>query len=355
MRFSFASASSKLPPEVLSELTSDIAEWQASGLSALELPFTGTDFANILSEAEHELRALIQLPQCYKVLFLQGGASTHFAALPMNLAAEARRCDYVLSGHWSRRAIQAASSWCNVNVIASACEGHLPTPASWQRSPDAAYCHFTSTETAEGLQFHDIPEPSGVPLIADMTADFLTRPIPIEHFGLVYASAQKNLGAAGLTVVIAHDAQLTGAKQAIPAPLDYTRQAAANSKINTPPTFAIIVALRMLTWLRSKGGLEAAAARNVAKSKQLYAVIDEDDFYLGQAAPHDRSSVSVCFRHREPELDQMFLDEAEANGLCHLRGHPDIGGIRACLYNGVPDEAAPALASFMSDFKRRRG
>ena len=355
MRFSFASASSKLPPEVLAALTTDVVEWQASGMSALELPFTGEDFADILAQAEQELRALLQLPKDYKVLFLQGGASTQFSTLPMNLAGEVQPCDYVLSGHWSRRAIEAASNWCNVRVIASGSEGSLPEPASWRRSPDAAYCHFTSNETAEGLQYHDYPEASSVPLIADMTADFLTRPIPIERFGLVYASAQKNLGAAGLTIVIVREDLLDRTERAVPASLDYARQAAASSKVNTPPTFAIIVALRMLTWLRSEGGLDAAAARNIAKSGKLYTLIDEDDFYRGLASPRDRSSVSICFRLPEPELDQLFLDEAHASGLCHLKGHPNVGGIRACLYNGVTAEATLALASFMSDFKRRRG
>ncbi len=355
MRFSFASASSKLPPQVLAELTADIAEWRRSGKSALELPFNGSDFADILSEAEHELRSLLQLPQSYKVLFLQGGASTQFAALPMNLAAEHQPCDYVLSGHWSRRAIEVASDWCDAHAIASERDGFLPDPASWRRSPGAAYCHVTSTETAEGLQYRNYPEPNGSPLIADMTADFLTRPFPIERFGLVYASAQKNLGAAGLTIVIVNENLLSNSKRKVPPPLDYACQASANSKVNTPPTFAIVVALRMLQWLHHEGGLDAAAAKNLAKSKELYAVIDECDFYRCFASPRDRSTISICFRLPDPKLDQLFLDKAEQNGLMHLKGHPNVGGIRACLYNGVTADAASALANFMSDFKRRRG
>ena len=346
MRFSFASASSMLPPQVLAKLSADIIEWRASGMSALELPFNGSDFADILDEAEQELRSLLQLPRSYKVLFLQGGASTQFAALPMNLAAEHQPCDYVLSGHWSRRAIEVASDWCDARAIASGPDGSLPDPASWRRS---------STETAEGLQYHEFPETSGVPLIADMTADFLTGPLPIERFGLVYASAQKNLGAAGLTIVIASENLLTNSKRTVPPSLDYARQASATSKVNTPPTFAIVVALRMLQWIRQEGGLDAAAAKNLAKSKELYAVIDESDFYRCFASPHDRSTVSICFRLPDPELDQLFLYEAEQTGLMHLKGHPNVGGIRACLYNGVTADAASALANFMSDFKRRRG
>jgi phosphoserine aminotransferase len=353
--FSFASASSKLPSEVLAAISADVAAWQSSGLSALELPFTGKDFSDVLAQAEHELRALLELPEFYRVLFLQGGASTQFTMLPMNLAGGENSCDYVLSGHWSRRAIEAASRWCNVRVIASGSMGSLPEPKSWRRSSDAAYCHYTSNETAEGLQYHQYPDASNVPLIADMTADFLTRKIPIERFGLIYASAQKNLGAAGLTIVIVREDLLGQEKHVTPPPLDYARQAAAGSKVNTPPTFAILVALRMLTWLRTQGGLDAAAARNIARSAKLYAVIDEDDFYRCVADPQDRSSVSICFRLPQPSLDLLFLHEAHENGLCHLQGHPSVGGIRASLYNGISDEAVTALADFMSDFRRRRG
>jgi phosphoserine aminotransferase len=355
MRYSFASASSKLPAEILATLSADVIAYRASGISALELPFNGKEFADILAQAEHELRALLKLPEYYHVLFLQGGASTQFSTLPMNLAGDVQPCDYVHSGHWSRRAIEAASSYCNVRIVASGTEGSLPPPSSWKRSSEAAYCHYTSTETAEGLQFHAYPETFDVPLVADMTADFLTRPIPADRFGLIYASAQKNLGAAGLTIVIVHKDLLGQAKHAVPPSLDYARQAAARSKINTPPTFAILVALRMLIWLRTNGGLEAAAGRNLARSKKLYAVIDADDFYCCSAAPPYRSSVSLCFGLPRPELDLLFLQEAQENGLYHLQGHPNVGGLRACIYNGITDEAVAALADFMTDFRRRRG
>lgn len=353
--FSFASASSRLPSEVLAAVRTDIIAWQTSGFSALELPFTSQEFADILTQAEDELRALLDLPECYQALFLQGGASTQFATLPMNLAESGNPCDYVLSGYWSRRTIEAAATCCSVRVIASGQDGCLPDPVSWRRSHDASYCHYTSNESAEGLQYHAHPEPSDVPLVVDMTADFLTRPIPIERFGLVYASAQKNLGTAGLTIVIVHKDLLGRARRGTPAPLNYTRQAAAGSKVNTPPTFAILVALRMLRWLRAQGGLESAAARNHAKSAKLYAVIDKDDFYRCLAALPYRSSVSHCFRLPCSELDLRFINEAQQNGLYHLQGHPSVGGLRASLYNGVPDEAVTTLVEFMSDFKRRRG
>jgi phosphoserine aminotransferase len=247
---SFSSASSKLPDEVLTALSGDIAMWQGTGFSALELPFTGKEFADISALAEHDLRALLDLPESYHVLFLQGGATAQFSLLPMNLLGDAGHCDYVESGHWSRRAIAAASQCCKVRVIASGDRRSLPEPASWRRTSKAAYCHYTTNETADGLQFHGFPEMSDVPLVADMTGDFLTRPMPLERFGLMYASAQKNLGAAGLTIVIVRDDLLDRARGGIPAPFDYGRQVHSKSRVNTPPTFAVLVASRMLGWLR---------------------------------------------------------------------------------------------------------
>ena len=353
---SFASAASKLPADVLAALTADVAEYRGSGLSALELPFTGKAFADIAARAGHDLKVLLDLPDGYHVLFLQGGASAQFALLPLNLLGRASHCDYVQSGHWSRRAIAAAETCCDVRVVASGDKSALPDPASWDRSPDAAYCHYTTNETADGLQFHAWPEASDVPLVSDMTADFLTRPIPVARFGLVYASAQKNLGAAGLTIVIVREDLLGRARRETPAPFDYGRQAEARSRVNTPPTFAVLVASRMLAWLRQQGGLAAAQQRSQAKSAKLYAAIDDDSgFYRCPASPPCRSLINVCFRLPDPALDLMFVEEAEAQGLCHLRGHPDVGGIRASLYNAVPETAVDALAGFMSDFKRRRG
>lgn len=352
---SFASAASTLPGEVLSALSADIVEWNGSGLSALELPFTGKEYAEIAALAEHDLRALLTLPNNYRVLLLQGGASAHFSLLPMNLLGGASCCDYVASGHWSRRAIVAAQPHAKVRIVASASEDALPDPRCWDRSADAAYCHYTTNETADGLQFQTFPGASDVPLVADMTADFLTRPVPVERFGLIYASAQKNLGAAGLTILIVREDLLGRAWPGTPPPFDYGRQAEGRSRVNTPPTFSVLVASRMLAWLRAKGGLDAAAERSAAKSAKLYAVIDDGGFYQAHAAPGHRSAISVCFRLPHPALDRMFLEEAEAEGLCHLQGHSAVGGMRASLYNAVPEAAVDTLAGFMADFKRRRG
>ena len=353
--YSFASGPSALPREVLAQLASDIEGYGGSALSALELPFSVGAFLDVLTEAEHDLRALLDVPPNYRVLFLQGGASAQFALLPMNLLGVRRHCDYVVGGHWSRRAAAEASRAADVRVIASGDGISLPDPQSWRRSPDAAYCHYTTNETADGLQFHTFPDPSEVPLVSDMTADLLTGCTPVERFGLIYASAQKNLGAAGLTLVIVREDLLGRARQETPAPFDYGRQAEAGSRINTPPTFAVIVAHRILRWLRETGGLAEAEACGQRKSAKLYAAIDSDDFYLCPAALQHRSRINVCFRLSEPRLEEMFLDEAAATGLLHLKGHSNVGGLRASLYNGVSEEAVDTLVAFMTDFKRRRG
>lgn len=353
--YSFASGPSALPREVVAQLEADIAGYGESGLSALELPFSERLFSDILVEAEGELRALLGLPQNYRVLFLQGGASAQFALLPMNLSGPGRRCDYVLGGYWSRRAAVEASRTVDAQIIASGDGCSLPDPKSWRCSPDAAYCHYTTNETANGLQFHALPDPFEVPLVADMTADLLTRPVDVERFGLIYASAQKNLGAAGLTLVILREDLLGRARPETPAPFDYTRQADAGSKINTPPTFAVLVAHRMLRWLRDNGGVAGAERRSKAKCQKLYDIIDLDDFYRCPTALLNRSRINVCFRLSDPRVEELFLDDAKANGLVHLNGHRDVGGLRASLYNGVSEQAVDALAAFMSDFKSRRG
>lgn len=353
--YSFASGPSALPGEVLAALAADIGEWKTCGLSALELPFTAEAFAAIMAAAERNVRLLLNVPSHYRVLLLQGGASAQFTLLPLNLLGSRRHCDYVATGHWSRRAAAEASRWTDVRVIASGDGFSLPDPSTWRRSADAAYCHYTSNETADGLQFHAPPERSDVPLVSDMTADLFTRPILVERFGLTYASAQKNLGAAGLTLVIVREDLLGRARPETPAPFDYTRQAEAGSKVNTPPTFAVLVAYRMLHWLQENGGLVAAEARGKAKSAKLYAAIGDDGFYRCPVSPRHRSRISVCFRLGQPRLEDMFLKEAEANGLLHLEGHRNVGGIRACLYSAVAEQAVDTLAAFMADFKRRRG
>jgi phosphoserine aminotransferase len=352
--FSFASAQAALPPSVAEELERDIREWRSGGRSPLELPFSH-EFEAIRAAAEQDLRHLLGLTFEHHVLFLQGGATAQFSLAPMNLLGEGDKADYVESGHWSRRASKAASAWGAINIAAAGQGQSLPHPQTWRVSSDAVYCHVTSNETAEGLQFRALPDLGGIPLVVDMTADFLTRPIALDPIGLIYASAQKNLGIAGLTVVVIHENLLGRVRKGVPAPFNYALQAAARSKVNTPPTFAIAVAGKMLRWLSDAGGLDATEARALRKSASLYSIIDQGSFYSCPASKQDRSRVNVRFHLAEPRLETAFEAEAEANGLLHLRGHPSVGGFRASLYNAVPQQAADTLADFMDDFRRRKG
>lgn len=353
--FSFASGPAALPQCVIEDVRRDINEWRDSAQSLLELPFGGREFGAILNEAECDLRHLLNIPENHRVLFLQGGALTQFSALPMNLLGKREVADYVETGYWSRRAISEAAPWARIRLAGRGDGRSLPPPETWELSPNSAYCHFTSNETADGLQYQCTPHTGDLPLVADMSADFLTRPIAVERFGLLYASAQKNLGAAGLTIAIVRENVLGVASPCTPGPLDYTRQARELSKVNTPPTFAIAVAARMLRWLMNNGGLEAAAVRSRARSARLYEVIDSDGYYSSPVVVADRSHVSVRFHLSSPELEAAFLDEAATQGLRHLAGHPAVGGLRASLYNGIGDEAIDALVAFMNDFRRRRG
>lgn len=352
---SFASGPTTLPPEVQEGLAHDVMAWRSSGQSVLALPFTGPEFTEILDEAERDLRALLHIPSGYRVLFLQGGAFAHFALVALNLGGQHQHADYVETGLWSRRAVGEARPWIDVRLAARGDGASLPPPETWQLSPHAAYCHYTSNETADGLQYHAVPDTGSVPLVGDMSADLMTRPIPVERFGLIYASAQKNFGAAGLTLVIVRDDLLGRARPGTPAPFDYTRQAKERSRVNTPATFAIWVASRMLRWLLDAGGLESAEERSRRKSARLYAAIADGGFYNAPAAERDRSLVSVRFHLPTRELEGMFLDEATERNLLYLGGHPSVGGIRANLYNGVPESAVDALVAFMGDFQRRRG
>lgn len=352
--FSFSSAQATLPFSVLEELELDIRQWRDSGHSSFALAFS-REFEAIRAGAEMDLRHLLGLTFEHKVLFLQGGATAQFSLAPMNLLGEGETADYIETGLWSRRASKEASALGAIHVAAKGDGRSLPDPQTWRVSPKAVYCHVTSNETVEGLQFRAFPDLGGIPLVADMTADFLTRPIPLSPFGLIYASAQKNLGIPGLTVVVIHESLMGRVRKGTPSPFNYALQAAERSKVNTPPTFAIAIAAKMLRWLSRDGGLDAAEARAIRKSGSLYAIIDQDTFYSSPAAKNDRSRISVRFHIEQPNLESAFETEARANGLLHLRGHASVGGLRASMYNSVPQEAADALAEFMDDFRRRKG
>lgn len=353
--YSFASSQSPLPDELLAAVCADTGRPPTGGLSCLELPFTSDEARAILRGTEASIRELLSVPAGYEVLFLQGGAYAQFAILAMNLGGRDRVGAYVQSGHWSRRAATEAQLWIEVQSAAEGNGRQLPLAETWDVPPSAAYCHYTSNESAEGLQFRELPQYRGSPLVADMTADFLMRPVDIASHSLIYASSQKNLGIAGLTVVIVSRALLANCTGLAPAPFDYRRQAREASKVNTPPLFAIAVAGRVCDWLLAHGGLPAAQTRSRDKAARLYHLIEEHGFYSSPVDPRFRSDVSVRFHLPEPGLETLFLSEAREAGFLHLQGHPAIGGMRASLYNLVSLEAVEALAQFMDEFRRRKG
>lgn len=356
-RYNFAAGPAMLPAAVLAQIRDELPDWQGSGLSVLEQPFTGTPFKGLMQQAEQDLRELLALPPNYRLLFLHGGASCQFALLPLNLLAPGQSADYLESGHWAAKAIAEARRHTPLNIVASGeHDGFtaLPPLDQWRLDPRAGYCHVTSNETANGLQLRDFPAIQ-TPLVADMTSDFLTRPLPVERFGLIYASAQKNLGVAGLCLLIVRDDLLKPPRAGLPAPFSYALQAEQQSRLCTPPSFALYCAALMLRWIGQQGGLAAMARASRRKSQLLYRDIDASGFYHCRLRAADRSPISVCFQLRDERLLPRFLAQAEQAGLFNLQGHGAVGGVRASLYNAMPLAGVERLLDFMRDFERRHG
>jgi phosphoserine aminotransferase len=357
--WNFAAGPAVMPAEVLARIRDELTDFRGSGQSLLETPFTGAVFREIVSRAEADLRTLLSIPDDYAVLLLQGGASAQFALLPLNLLGEAKQADYIETGYWSRKCIAEATRFCAVHVAASAADSgfdRIPDPRTWQVSPGAAYLHITGNETADGVEYPWTPVRHRTPLAADMTSNFLTRPLDVASFGLIYASAQKNLGPAGLTIVIVRRDLLDRERPGTPAVFSYRRQAEAGSMLNTPPTFAVYVTGLVLQWVRAQGGLVTMEERSLRKSALVYAAIDgSEGFYRCPVLPEFRSRVNVCFRLRDESTTERFLDQAQAQGFLNLKGHSKVGGIRASLYNAMPEQGAAALAAFMVEFANRWG
>ncbi|MDA7088581.1 3-phosphoserine/phosphohydroxythreonine transaminase [Pseudomonas sp. SA3-5] len=355
-RYNFAAGPAMLPAAVLAQIQDELPDWRGSGQSMLELPFTGAPFKGLMHEAEQDLRELLAIPSNYRVLFMHGGATCQFGLLPLNLLAPGQSADYLNSGYWAAKAIAEARRHAPLNIIASASEDlrAIPPPEQWRLDPRAGYCHVTSNETANGLQLQHFPELS-VPLVADMSSDLLTRPLPVERFGLIYASAQKNLGIAGLCLLIVRDDLLKAPRAGLPSPFSYALQAEQQSRLCTPPTFATYCAALMLRWIRQQGGLEVMARANEHKSQLLYQHIDASDLYQCHQQPADRSAINVCFHLRDPRLLPDFFREAAAAGLLNLQGHAASGGVRASLYNAMPLAGVERLLTLMRDFERRHG
>lgn len=355
--YNFSAGPAMLPTPVLEEARAGLLDWQGSGMSVMEISHRSRAFVAVAEAAEADLRELLAVPAGYHVLFLQGGATQQFAQVPLNLAAAGATVDYVNTGIWSKKAIDEAGRHARVEVVADgAASGYtaVPPAADWRPSADATYLHYTPNETISGVEFHSIPE-SRVPLVADMSSTILSRPLDVGRFGLIYAGAQKNVGPAGLTLVIVREDLVGRARAGIPQLLDYRALARERSMLNTPPTFAWYLAGLVFRWLKGEGGLAAMAERNRAKATMLYDYIDGSGWYLNPIDRASRSWMNVPFRLRDAALEPEFLAAAAAAGLAGLEGHRSVGGLRASLYNAMPLAGVAALVDFMRAFAARHG
>ena len=357
--WNFAAGPAAMPEEVLQQAQAELLEWRDARASVMEISHRGKAFMALAAEIEADLRALADIPPRYKVLFLQGGATLQFALLAMNLAAPDQRADYVLSGHWSDKAAREAALYVHVHIAADArASGYtaLPPRADWQLDPAAAYVHYTPNETIHGLEFGEIPDVGAVPLVADLSSSILSAPLDVGRFGMIYAGAQKNIGPSGLTLVIVREDLLARATRPMASIFRYAEHAAQDSMLNTPNTFGWYLAGLTFQWIVRHGGLAAMAARNRRKADTLYAAIDgSGGFYRNPVTPAARSRMNVPFFLIDPALDARFLAESGQAGLLALKGHRALGGMRASLYNAMPQEGVDALVAFMRDFQRRHG
>ncbi|MEJ2516107.1 MAG: 3-phosphoserine/phosphohydroxythreonine transaminase [Gammaproteobacteria bacterium] len=356
--YNFSAGPAALPLDVLEKARAELTSFAGSGMSVMELSHRGKEFVSIAEQAETDLRALLNIPDNYRVLFLQGGATGQFSAVPMNLAGAEDRADYVVTGSWGKKALAEGRRLLDAQVAADSAESgytRIPDPSTWQRHDDAAFLHYTPNETIGGVEFHFVPDTGGVPLVADMSSTILSRPLDVTRFGLIYAGAQKNIGPAGLTIVIVRDDLVGRARETTPGFLDYRAQADAGSMLNTPPTFAWYIAGLVFQWILDQGGLEAMGERNRRKAETLYGAIDASDFYANPVDPDCRSWMNVPFTLMDPALDGTFLEEARQAGLVTLKGHRSVGGMRASIYNAMPQEGVDALVAFMKDFERKHG
>jgi phosphoserine aminotransferase len=354
--FNFGAGPAMMPVEVLEKAKWELVNWQEAGMSVMEMSHRGKEFVAIAAEAEADLRKLLAVPANYKVLFLQGGATLQFSGVPMNLLRGAKKADYLNTGEWSKKAIAEAKRFCEVNVVASSEDRnftYVPKQSAWKRSAGAAYLHVCTNETIGGVEFQWTPELGETPLAADMSSHILSRPVDVSKFGLIYAGAQKNIGPAGLVVVIVREDLLGRALPGTPNVLDYQLMAEADSMLNTPPTFSVYLAGLTFKWLLERGGLAGIEKVNIRKAGLLYRYLDSQDFYSNPVAKEDRSRMNVPFRLRDDKLDAKFLEEAEALGLSQLKGHRSVGGMRASIYNAMPVDGVEALVEFMEDFRSR--
>ena len=353
----FSAGPAALPLEVLEIIRNDIPDWLGSGMSVMEVSHRGKDFVALAARAERNLRELLAVPDDYSVLFTQGGATMQMAMAPLNLAGPGDTADYVITGSWGKKAAGEAKKFCTVNIAGDASDRnftYIPAESDWTRSADAAYLHITPNETIAGVEFHFVPA-GDTPIVADMSSNILSRPMDITDYGVVYAGAQKNIGPAGITLVIVRNDLLDRVRPNTAHLMTWKSYAESDSMTNTPPTFAWYVADLVFQWLKERGGVEAIAEVNARKAAKLYAAIDESGFYSNPVAIDCRSRMNVPFILADDSLDGRFLEESAAAGLANLKGHRSVGGMRASIYNAVSEDAVDALIAFMAEFERVNG
>jgi phosphoserine aminotransferase len=354
----FSAGPATLPEEVLQQAASELLDWNGSGQSVMEMSHRGKEYMSIHARAEADMRELMGIPANYKVLFLQGGATTQFAMVPLNLLRGKDEADYVNTGEWSKKAIKEAKLYAKVNVVASSEDRnftYVPAQATWKLNKNAAYVHYCVNETIGGVEFHWIPEAGDVPLVADISSTFMSGPIDVSKFGLIYGGAQKNIGPAGLTIVIVREDLLGQVRAGTPQMLDYKPQAENDSMLNTPPCYSIYIAGLVFQWLKKKGGLAAIHQHNLAKAKLLYDYLDSSKFFSNPVDKADRSIMNVPFTLKDATFDEAFLKGAQARKMLQLKGHRAVGGMRASIYNAMSLEGVQRLVNYMGEFEGQHG
>jgi phosphoserine aminotransferase len=354
----FSAGPAALPAEVLSQAAEEMLDWHGCGQSVMEMSHRGKEFISIAEAAEADLRELMAIPANYKVLFLQGGATLQFEMIPLNLLRGKGTADYVNTGEWAKKAIKEAARFCDVRVVASAEDknfSYAPSQSLWKTSKKAAYLHYTANETIGGVEFHWVPDSGDVPLVCDMSSNILSKPVDVAKYGLIYAGAQKNIGPAGLTIVIVREDLLGKGEPTPPTMLDYKIHAENDSMYNTPPTYSIYIAGLVFKWLKKQGGLAAMQKKNIEKANLIYNFLDQSQFYANPVRIDDRSRMNVPFTLKDAALDEEFLKGAKSRGMVQLKGHRSVGGMRASIYNAMPVEGVRALVDYMRDFENKHG
>ena len=355
--YNFSAGPAALPLQVLEQIRAETLDWQGSGMSVMEISHRSKQFIQLAERAEFNLRNILSIPENYSVIFPQGGATMQMSMVPLNLSAPGETADYIVTGSWGKKAAAEASKFCKVNISVDTSDKnytYIPVESTWSSNDNAVYVHYTPNETIAGVEFNFIPD-SSAPIVADMSSNILSQPIDVDRFGVIYAGAQKNIGPAGITLVIIKNSLLDRFRKNTPHLMTWKSYAESLSMTNTPPTFAWYVADMVFQWLIEQGGVEKMALINSRKSKKLYDSIDKSDFYSNPVSKNCRSKMNVPFILADSKLDDLFLKQSHSAGLTNLKGHRSVGGMRASIYNAVSEEAVDTLIEFMLEFERTNG